>query len=83
LPFAKIHRVVDAGELAARHFEVARPFGATGHRDRIEIGEQFLHADRHADLGRGAELDPLRRHLLDAAIDQVLFHLEVGDAVAQ
>jgi hypothetical protein len=36
-------------------------------------------ADQHA----GAEAHALRLHLLDAAVDQALFHLEVGNAVAQ
>ena len=31
----------------------------------------------------GAELGALRAHLLDAAVDVPLLHLELGDAVAQ
>ena len=40
---------------------------------------------RRADVPTyaGAELDALGRHLLHAAVDQVLLHLEVGNAVAQ
>ena len=36
-----------------------------------------------ADLDAGAERDAFGRHLLDAPVDQVLLHLEVGNAVAQ
>ena len=36
-----------------------------------------------ADLDAGAEGDALGLHLRHAAVDQVLLHLEVGDAVAQ
>ena len=42
----EIHREVDAGELAARHFEVARPFGAAGQRDRVVAVEQRLDRQR-------------------------------------
>ena len=36
-----------------------------------------------ADMRIRLELDTLGRHLLDAAVDQVLLHLEIRDAVAQ
>ena len=79
----EIHREMDAVELAARHFEVARQLGAAGQRHRVESAEQRVHRDIDADLDLGAEGDALGLHLRDAAVDQVLFHLEVGDAVAQ
>ena len=39
--------------------------------------------DVHADVLVHPELDAFGLHLLDAAVDQVLLHLEIGDAVAQ
>ena len=42
----EIHREVDAGELAARHFEVARPFGAAGQHHRVVVLEQRLDRER-------------------------------------
>ncbi len=36
-----------------------------------------------ADIDADMELDALRLHLVDSAVDQMLFHLEVGNAVAQ
>src|SRR5580700_5143495 len=79
----KIHRKMDTVEVAAGHFEVAWQFRPTGQCQRVEFREQPVDADIDPDLHRGTELDPLRRHLLDPAIDQVLLHLEIGDAVAQ
>ena len=38
---------------------------------------------RDADMRAIMEGDAFRLHLRDAAVDQVLFHLEVGNAVAQ
>ena len=42
----EIHGEVDAGELAARHFEVARPLGAAGQRHRVVAFEQRLDRER-------------------------------------
>ena len=63
--------------------QVARPLGAAGQHHRVVVVEQRLDRDVGADLDAGAELDAFGLHLLDAAVDQVLLHLEVGDAVAQ
>ena len=43
----------------------------------------LLDRDVDADLDTGAEFDAFRRHLRHAAVDQMLLHLEVGNAVAQ
>src|SRR5471030_2274539 len=79
----EVHRVVDAAELATRDLQIARPFRAAGQRHRVIAFEQRLHRQRGADLDAGAELDTLGLHLAHAAVDQVLFHLEVGNAIAQ
>src|SRR6185312_11715988 len=79
----ELHRIVDAGEVAAGYVEIARPLGPAGQRDRVVFGEQRLDIDRHTHFYRGAEFDPFGRHLLDAAVDQMLLHLEVGNAIAK
>jgi hypothetical protein len=48
----------------------------------VALGE-LVHADRDADIDVVVEGDTLALHLFDAAVDEVLFHLEVRDAVAQ
>ena len=53
----EIHGEMDAVELAARHFEVARRLGAAGHHHRVEFLEQRGHRDVDADLDLGAEGD--------------------------
>src|SRR5690606_35125485 len=78
-----LHGLVDALELAAGHRKVARG----GRADRQDDGVVALaqRGGRHvaADLDAGAELGALRAHLLDAAVDVPLLHLELGDAVPQ
>ena len=59
----EIHREMDAGEVAPRHFEIARRLGAAGHRHRVEFSRAGVDADIDPDLDAGAELDPLGLHL--------------------
>ena len=47
------------------------------------IGEQLLDLDIDADVDAAMEGDAFALDLLDAAVDEVLLHLEVGNAVAQ
>ena len=79
----ELHREVDAFQLAAGDVEIARLLGAAGQQDGVELAAQVV--DRHvaADVGVGDELHAFGAHLLDAAVDQVLLHLEIRDAVAQ
>ena len=79
----EIHREMDAVEAASLHIEVTRPFRAARQHQRIAVAQQRIHPQRDTDLDAGAECDTFRRHLLDAAIDQMLLHLEIGNAVAQ
>ena len=79
----EFHRESDAGQFRARNIEPARFLRAAGQHDCIEIFAQRLEADVHAHFARRAKLHTFCLHLYGAAINQVLFHLEVGDAVAQ
>ncbi len=78
-----LHRLVDAAELAAGHGQVAGGGGAGGDHDGVVALAQFGGVDVAADLHLRTELGALRAHLLDAAVDVALLHLELGDAVAQ
>src|SRR5581483_3246492 len=79
----ELHREVDAAELASRHGEVARPRRAAGEHDGIELAPEVVGGHVDADVHVRAEGDALGRHLLHAAVDEPLLHLEVRDAVAQ
>jgi len=46
-------------------------------------GLELLGRDRHADVDVAVEDDALGLHLLNAALDDILLHLEVRNAVAQ
>lgn len=57
--------------------------GTTGQHDRIKIGAQLLGRDINPDVDAGPELGALSLHLLEPPIQNTLFHLELGDAVAK
>ena len=78
-----LHRLVDAGQLAAGHRQVAPGGCAARQHERVVRREQHLDVDEIADGCVRAELGALRFHLLDAAIEVALLHLELGNAVAQ
>ena len=79
----EIHGEMDALELAAGHGQVARLFGAAGQHHRVIVLEQHFGRDVDADMRAVMEYDAFRLHLFDAAVDVMLFHLEIGNAVAQ
>ncbi|MNM95439.1 hypothetical protein D3C81_1078840 [compost metagenome] len=92
----EFQRVVHAGQLTARHRQVARHFRAAGQHHGVELVHQRLRGHRLAGVvhdtgGQFAfghhharpERHAFGLHLLDAAVDQRLLHLEVGDAIAQ
>ena len=80
----ELHREMDAGELAAGHFEIARQFGAAGQRHRVVIAR----AARSTGISTPTST-PVRNSTPSAAICAMrrsiscFLHLEVGDAVAQ
>ena len=79
----ELHGEVDARKFSAGNLKVARRLCAAGHHQDIVVVEQALHRNRDADFEAGAEDHALAFHLLDAPVDQMLFHLEVRDAVAK
>jgi hypothetical protein len=79
----KLHGEVNAFKLAAGNLQVARMLGAAGQQDGVEILAQILHRNIAAHVGVGLELDAFGAHLLQAPVDEVLLHFEIGDAVAQ
>ena len=78
----KLHGKVDALEFAAGDIEVARLLCAAGEQDGVVVVGEGLDGYIDADVGVGDERDSLGAHLLDTAIEHVLFQLEVGDSVA-
>ena len=78
-----VHREMDAAKIAPFHGEVARLLRAAGEDEDMIIVHQPIDGDRRPDLDAGAEDHPFRLHLDHAPVDQRLFHLEVGNAVAK
>ena len=74
---------MDAVELAAGDRQVAPGGRAAGQHHRVELGAQLVRGDVDTDVDAGAEFGALGPHLVQAAIQVALFHLELGNAVAQ
>ena len=74
---------MDTAKLPPGDLKITRSLCSTRHDQHIVVIEQPL--DRYGDphLEAGAEDHALGFHLRDPAINQVLFHLEVRNAVAQ
>ena len=79
----KIHGEMDARQFAVLHRQVARRFRPARQHDRVIIGQQHFHRNTNTDFDAGAERHAFRFHLADAAVNQMLFHFKVGNAVAQ
>ncbi len=92
-----VHRDVHAGELAARHLEVARPRRADREDDRVVLVEEGLRGQHGRAGSRGAvHLGAVRSddrpcpqdralglHLGEAAVDHRLLELELRHPVAE
>ena len=79
----EFHGEAHAGEFEAGDADGARIFGAAREDDLVEVFEQAGDRDGDADFDRGAEFHAFGHHLHEAAVDEVLFELEIGDAVAK
>ena len=79
----EIHGEVDALEFAARDLEIARLFGAAGQQNGVEIAAQIFDRDVLADMRVGDELHAFGRASVQPPVDEMLLHLEIGDAVAE
>ena len=83
----EIHRKMDAVEVAPWNGQIAAGFGAARQRHGVILGEQLARIDRA--LGSAADMDAVMErhalglHLRHAAVDDMLFHLEVRDAVTE
>ncbi len=70
-------------EIAAGDRQIARLLGAAGKHDRIIFGDELFRIEIDADIDAAVKLHAFRHHLMHAPVDQMLFHLEVGNAIAQ
>ncbi len=77
------HGIVNAMELRAANTCRTRGFRAAAIEHGIMLGHQLFCAHVDADIDAVMEGDAFALDLLDAAIDEVLLHLEVGNAIAQ
>ena len=78
-----LHRLVQATQLAPGDRQVARLGGADGEHDGVVPVLQALGGQVLADVDAGPEHGALAAHLVQAPVEVLLLHLELGDAVAQ
>jgi hypothetical protein len=78
-----VHRRMHPGQIVARNAGTHAAFRAAGIEHGVEFGVSFRNRLVDADIDVGMERDALAFHLLDTPVDIVLFHLEIGNAVAQ
>src|SRR5262249_59656804 len=76
-------REVNAAELAPGNRQIAWRAGAAGHDDGVEVAPQIGHGHVDADVRARLEDDAFLFHQTQAAVEMALFHLELGDAVAE
>ncbi len=81
----EVHGEDEAVEVAPRRGgeEIERLLGAARQQQRIVPALQLLGRDALADVRVAMEDDAFRLHLLHAPLDDLLLHLEVGDAIGQ
>src|SRR5262249_40787657 len=74
---------MNAGKFAAWDGQITRRFAAAGEHNGIVLLVQFVDRDGDPDMRVVVESDAFALHLLDAAVDVDLLHLEVGNAVTK
>src|SRR5262249_18155098 len=70
-------------EVAPGHRHFARLFGAAGEHDRVVLRNELVRVEIDADVSAVMKHDAFRLHLRDTAVDVMLLHLEIRDAIAQ
>jgi hypothetical protein len=83
LLWQEVHGEMHAIEFSPWHFQVARLFRPAGQCHGIEVFQQLADRRGDTDVCIGVKGDTFRSHLLHAPVDDVLFHLEIRNAVAQ
>src|SRR5687768_16796220 len=79
----ELHRKVDAFELAARDWQIARLGRAGREQQGVVIVDELLRIDVLANIRAGHELDPFLAEDVHAALDDAFIELHVGDAIHQ
>src|SRR5215472_13620402 len=79
----EVHGEMDPLELAPRNRQIARLGRAHRQYDCIVLRAHLVGVDVETDAAVGDDLEPFGFHLLDAAIDDPLFKLEIGNTVGE
>lgn len=77
------HGIINAIKIGATDAGRARGFRTAAIKNGIMIGQKRFDRHIHTDINAAMEGDAFTLDLLDAAVDEVLLHLEVRNAVTQ
>src|SRR5215467_2021950 len=79
----EFHREVNPLQFAAGNTQIAGMLCATCEHDGIEVTSQIFDRNVLSNLGIRDELHAFSGHLIETAIDNVLFQLKLWDAVTE
>ena len=79
----EFHREVNALQLTPGNVQIAGMLGTASQKNNVEFALQVLDGNAVPHVSLGDKLHALGRHLPDAAVDHLLLHLELRNAVAQ
>ncbi|MNV39150.1 hypothetical protein D3C71_1307200 [compost metagenome] len=77
------HGIINAIKIGTADTGRTRGFRTAAIKNRIVIGQKRLNRHIHADINAAMEGNTFTLDLLDTAIDEVLLHLEIRNAVTQ
>jgi hypothetical protein len=80
---SSVHGEVNAGELAARHRQIAGFLCPAGEQHGSVVVTQPTCSNVHTDVDASPEDDAFGLHHRETAIEMPLLHLELRDAVTQ
>jgi hypothetical protein len=79
----EFQRIMHTLQFPAGNGKIPRRFGPAAKQHGVVRAAQFIRGNIHAHMRARGKNDSFRLHLFDAAVDQLLFQLEIRYAVPQ
>ncbi len=78
-----LHRLMDTAQIPPTEPKITRDCGTECQHDGVIAIAQLIAGDVDPDVDAGAEDGALAAHLIQTAIEVLLLHLELGNAVSE